>query len=133
MCFLTAPPPLCLIGHSQPGAAVTQIYSMGTEDGSDVTLALTVSRPIIVPEDIYMMVHNREENPRTQVLSKQLAVSPSSSLQRENRHFVNPAALNAADTEACPGLCNHSLFCQQWGNKLTRLQIRLFSKNDQQT
>lgn len=50
---------------------------------------------------------------------------PSSSPLRENRHFVNPAALDATDTEACPGLCNRSLLCQQQGNKLAKLQIRL--------
>ncbi len=106
---------------------------MGTQAGSDVTLALTVPQPIPSPADIDMMGQNRKENPGTHVLlteaiSKQLAVSPSSSLRRENRHFVNPAALNATDTEACPGLCNHSIFCQQRGNKLTKLQIRFSVK-----
>lgn len=96
-------------------------------------------RPIASAEHINMMGQNRKENPKTQVLltkakSKHLAVSSSSLLQRENRHFVIPAALNATDTETCSGLCNHSLFCQQQGSKLTKLQIRLFrKKNDQQT
>lgn len=63
----------------------------------------------------------------TKAVSKQFAVNPSSSLQREKRHFVNLTALNAVDSEACSGLCDHSIFCQR-GNKLTKLQIRLSSK-----
>lgn len=38
---------------------------------------------------------------------------------------MSAAALNATDTEACLGLRDHSLFGQQFGNKLGKVQIRL--------
>lgn len=45
---------------------------------------------------------------------------------RENRHFfVSAVALHAIDTEACLGLRDHSLLCQQFRNKLGKLQISL--------
>lgn len=106
---------------------------MGTQPGSNVIFALTLPRQIISQKGINVRGQNWKENSGTRVLltkaiSKRLAASPSPSFRWENRHFVNPAALNATDTEACPGLCNHSHLCQQQGNKLTKLQIRLFSE-----
>lgn len=45
--------------------------------------------------------------------------------ERKQALFVSAVALNATDTEACLGLRDHSLLCQQFRNKLRKLQIRL--------
>lgn len=136
MCFVSAPPPLpCLIGHSWPTTAVTYIYTMGTQAGSDVSRTLTVpSTNRFAQTHRHSGAKQRNRKPGhsgfllTKASSKQLSVGPSSSPLRENRHFVSAAALNATDTEACLGLRDHSLLCQQFENKLVKRQIRLSSE-----
>lgn len=125
MCFLTARPP-CGV------SSLTQLWPRSTWWKPRLSLKSPLLSRLLnqsfCPDRWTWWGKPKDSGFIDKATSKQLAISPSSPLLRENRHFVIPAALNATDTEACPGLCNHSLLFQQHGNKLTKLQIRVSSE-----
>lgn len=110
MCFLTARPP-CGV------SSLTQLWPRSTWWEPRLTLKSPLLSRLLnqsfCPDRWTWWGKPKDSGFIDKATSKQLAISPSSSLLRENRHFVIPAALNATDTEACPGLCNHSLLFQQ--------------------
>lgn len=104
---------------------------MGSQSGTNVTFALTVPPPIASLIDT--MSQNRDESRSSPSFIDKSNIGTLSCwlllfLLRENRHILDPAAPNATDAEACPGLWNHSLLCQQQENKLTNYRLGLSAK-----
>lgn len=133
MCCVSAPPPpSCLVGHSRPATAVTYIYTMGTQGWLRCQLYShgSLSQSFCTNTRAWWSKREKQKTRALGVFIDKSIVQtalgrPLLFTPERNRHFVSAAALNATDTEACLGLRDHSLLCQQFENKLVKWQIRL--------